>query len=502
MQKVLRKKLVVECRYCFLPCASSVESTRSDARNALAAPNASVQQPEEKHTMKKTLSTAVMIGAIVMPWALAPSMASADTHDVLAYGAVCDGATDDTAAFQAAVDAADSAGGGLVTMPAAVCAIGGRIKVNGMANVYLEGRGPASVLIRAPGTYGSDPVLQFSGTTSSGVRALTLDGNSSVITGGRYTGGVSVTSAQRITVSDITVRNFPGHGMAVTGSSSGPTYVEELTIDGCRFESNDYYDLSFSVYWKNVRVRDNHFEGDTRERVRFNGTGPNSGLIFTGNTVVQTATNPAVIFSWGHIFDSVIADNVIFGSMSAYQLGRTEISRNRIVHDDGGGISIFGSVGPIIVANNTIESSSWGIAIPAKSGTNTDVEVSMIGNRIRSDYGGISMVKGARLSIVGNTISTINGEGTSHGVYLWALAEVNNVLIANNQIEDFVHGVNLGPYSTGTFDVDTVLITENVIRSTVTGARGVVVNAGPNGKGSVVSNYEARDNLFVAVPAE
>lgn len=47
--------------------------------------------------------------------------------DVLAYGAKCDGATDDSAAFNSALSAANTAGGGIVVFPAKTCLISSQI---------------------------------------------------------------------------------------------------------------------------------------------------------------------------------------------------------------------------------------------------------------------------------------------------------------------------------------------------------------------------------------
>ena len=56
-------------------------------------------------------------------------------YNVMAYGAVCDGSTDDSTAFASAISAASGAGGGIVQVPAGTCKIA---SVAMAANVTLR----------------------------------------------------------------------------------------------------------------------------------------------------------------------------------------------------------------------------------------------------------------------------------------------------------------------------------------------------------------------------
>lgn len=66
-------------------------------------------------------------------------------YDVRAYGAVVDGSTDDAVAIQAAIDAAEAAGGGVVFFPEGTCKITAALTVDA-DNVALRGTGRCSII--------------------------------------------------------------------------------------------------------------------------------------------------------------------------------------------------------------------------------------------------------------------------------------------------------------------------------------------------------------------
>ena len=72
----------------------------------------------------KLTSRIVLVGLVSLDIAVAfhgASASAATTISVAAYGAQCDGVTDDRAAIQSALDAAAAARGGTVTLPGSTC---------------------------------------------------------------------------------------------------------------------------------------------------------------------------------------------------------------------------------------------------------------------------------------------------------------------------------------------------------------------------------------------
>jgi hypothetical protein len=103
-----------------------------------------------------------------------------DVYNVKLYGATGDGVTDDLAAIQAAIDAAELAGGGLVSVPPAQYALSDFLVIDS-PNVSFVGTGAGSRII-AP-TAAGDFVLKVSAAGVK-VKDLCFVGGCSTVTGG------------------------------------------------------------------------------------------------------------------------------------------------------------------------------------------------------------------------------------------------------------------------------------------------------------------------------
>ena len=143
------------------------------------------------------------------------------------FGAVGDGHTSDTAAIQAAIDAAAKAGGGDVYIPAGTWTLtpGGKPADGALmlkSNVFIKGEGMgATVLKLADGTDQAVTGLIRSAsgeaTHDFGVSNLTLDGNRDSTTGkvdGWYNGFLPGQPGQdsNVTLSGVEIRDCSGYG--------------------------------------------------------------------------------------------------------------------------------------------------------------------------------------------------------------------------------------------------------------------------------------------------
>src|SRR5215471_15163058 len=97
----------------------------------------------------------LVLAILFLLWAVAPSARASTNTDLFAvedFGAKADGKTDDTAAFQKALDSAGQAGGGVVYVPRGNYFFGGHLNVpNAVALKGVWESVPAHVGIRNPG---------------------------------------------------------------------------------------------------------------------------------------------------------------------------------------------------------------------------------------------------------------------------------------------------------------------------------------------------------------
>ncbi|MGW5876717.1 right-handed parallel beta-helix repeat-containing protein [Nocardiopsis terrae] len=163
---------------------------------------------------------------------LPPEATTTGVHDVRAYGAVGDGATDDTAALQAALSQVSEAGGGTVWVPGGTYSIQAPpLRVHRNTRIALA----PDAVVRRDGERtlltNGDPGQDLPGHTGHGNILLeggVWDGNAGQVP--RYNNILSFGHADGITVRDTVVRDVPGYHAIEFNSS------RRIRVDNVRFE--------------------------------------------------------------------------------------------------------------------------------------------------------------------------------------------------------------------------------------------------------------------------
>lgn len=125
---------------------------------------------------------------IVVPLLFLVSSAFAAELDVISAGAIGDGKTDCTEAFQKALDAAAAKGGGIVNVPAGRFRIDGQLKIPGMVTLQGTYRTPPSDLSANQAKPDGSVLMAFAGRGSrDGEPFIRLAGNSATLAGAMIT---------------------------------------------------------------------------------------------------------------------------------------------------------------------------------------------------------------------------------------------------------------------------------------------------------------------------
>ncbi len=426
-------------------------------------------------------------------------------YNVKAYGAVGNGSTDDTAAVQSAIDAANTANGGTVYFPAATYQFASSLSLDTYKSVKLVGAGSPT------GGAATATILRYAGTGSAFISAHSSVGveihnlmilyNSGSFTGNlvdyrntsgsdtafgvladSYLGGSSSSSAGALVALD------KSHTMTISGNAFGTGVVAILG------EASGHYANA-------IHIEKNHFVGLTTANIK------NSGQAWeiNNNTFEQLASGAAgaYLHDSGVTGNDVTFQNNWFGDVTS-GAGGAQITwaGNNLVLDGNylgfnngaeGLLLDANTNAGISVRNNDFVSGGTSTAIDFGS-TTGNTNVAIIGNaytsvttKVAGTFPGGTLVQDGNLIGIGTSSPTValdvTGGIKASGLIQGSLGlTISGAAISLNDSSNFATTINSTSGNTGAVTIGSgsntfTLNTSNIKVSSagaITGATGIV----------------------------
>ena len=409
------------------------------------------------------------------------------TINVKAFGATGDGTTDDRAAIQSAIDAADAAGGGEVFFPPGTYSIktdATYVTVNLKANVSLVGVGEASILKRDDDAKTDSHVLTIANVSNVRISHLYFDGNSAqqVSTGAEIMLVANPTPIENIVISECSFNDFKGAGVQVNGSEK--QNASGVRITGCRFISTAALKHFVFANWKapHIEIVDNYFDGTSSDAT--------ANSIWVGNE-----SNDALI-SGNYIYNSGDMGIEYFINSG----GGGVISNNRIINPGTFGISVAASPNTSVSENHVDLNSvgTNGIVIESGSADKSDY-CTVTGNVVENAAtNGIMINKASYCTVSANVVKNSGDTVPETSIRIFADDQfgAGDETASYNQISNnVIHMGSGGIYGISLFcnyassSIDGCQISDNIlIGQSHASSYGVHITRNAIGTGSVEGN--------------
>ncbi|KKK36617.1 hypothetical protein WQ57_18385 [Mesobacillus campisalis] len=366
--------------------------------------------------------------------------------DVKKYGAVGDGITDDTMAFQSAIDNLSAKGGGDVVVPEGVYSLHPLFL---KPNINLVGENRDTVILKLADDVpdGQHRLINMNNHTK--VQNITCNGNYvNHPNGNEHMHCIFAYDKDHVVIKDNRLINAVGDGISISGSAKTSNYV---TISNNIVEENQRSQI--------VIEQVNH-------------------LRIIGNTIRSETGRPGIHFEpWEKMqyYDANIARNTITtntdgyavmltggepegAGQSAYLFHGIEFYQNKINSPSGllriidtSGVNVHDNIlnvryihvwrknENVNIINNIISGKSGILLEGSEEGSLISAGTKIMGNTFQTSEQGIFILGSAVNTAISNNI--FEGSGESSGIKLFASININDLTITANTFSHYDKGV-------------------------------------------------------------
>lgn len=393
---------------------------------------------------------------------------------MLDHGAVGDGRTDDTAAIQAALDAAGTTPGtGVLFPPGRVYKVSDQVVASGLSDAVLSGYGATLALSGAAASAnGAKAVLRLTRCQRFRVLGLTIRDTDRT----QQYDGIVVSSSSGGVIAHVAVRDVRFNGITVFDGTPGAS--DDITITDCTTERTRF---GISSNGRDVRITNNHVGMDwpsTDEARRNGGRWQAPSDYYDGIGV------------WTGADRTIISGNTITGcgqsGIYTQQVTNLVVADNTVTECILRGIEVDGN------ADGTLGGRAVGVSITGNVVTGCDGhinilhtrDVTIVGNRLHNPVANrestcIAINQGTiKAVVVGNHARQDNNNWPA----LWAHDGVSDVTFAWNAVE-----ANLAYHAPSTVTIMRASGSGQITTSGQIKADGKVIAVGGIGVGNSAS---------------
>ncbi|HZX76852.1 right-handed parallel beta-helix repeat-containing protein [Lysobacter sp.] len=360
----------------------------------------------------KVLAAGATTAATYTPVARARGSAVVSVRD---HGALGNGSNDDTAAFQAAINALPSTGG-TVIVPAGDYVLDPTVNVRLRSLMHLQLADGARLRAK-PNSADRAYVLmvyKVSDVEISGGEIIG-DRHAHLGTTGEWGHGIMVRGSNRVTIRDIRISDCWGDGMCiggamVTGAPSIPT--KDAVVCNVVSTNNRRQGLTIGCA-RNVKVYDSEFSNS-------NGIAPAAGIDIEPDPDAMSTTDTV------HIENCLIRNNAGNGIVAYKRVANVTVKKCTVEYNGGYGLLTVTANKGYIAQNSFKHNYLYGVQFSAST---QSYQVS--GNVFRNNHTrlhGVNTVLNPLVSITG-----IDTSKTGNGAHISKTAECVDIRVTTNQ---------------------------------------------------------------------